>query len=218
LGRNVLRLRKKPWIQDALDDYADIAFKKADESCRGNWDKIFGNKQPIHVELGTGRGRFLTEMAALYPEINFVGLEAQIDVLYYAAKKVRASQVQNLRLMVFDINFIETIFADQEVARLYINFCDPWPKNRHAKRRLTHQSFLERYRCLLPPGGQIFFKTDNEKLFEFSLNEFAGAGLKLGNITFDLHNSGLAGNVMTEYEQRFSNKGLRIFRCEAAFL
>lgn len=201
-----------------MDDYADIVFKKPDESLRGRWHTIFGNKNPIHVELGTGRGRFITEMALLHPENNFIGLEAQIDVLYNAAIKARERQVGNLRLMVFDINYIETIFAEQEVTRFYINFCDPWPKNRHAKRRLTHRSFLEKYRGLLPPGGQLFFKTDNEKLFEFSLNEFAAAGLRLGNITFDLHNSGFAGNVMTEYEQRFSSKGMRIFRCEAAFL
>lgn len=212
-----MRLRKKPWIQDAMDEYADIAFKKPDESLRGRWRAVFGNENPIHVELGTGRGRFITEMAALYPAVNFIGLEAQIDVLYNAAVKAREHPADNLRLMVFDINYIETIFAEAEVNRFYINFCDPWPKNRHAKRRLTHRGFLAKYRSLLPPGGQLFFKTDNEKLFEFSLNEMAGAGLRLGNITFDLHSSGFAGNVMTEYEQRFSSKGMRIFRCEATF-
>ena len=212
-----MRLRRKPWIQEAMAEYADVLFAKAETDMQGRWNERFGRERPLHVELGTGKGRFISEMAALLPELNFIGLEAQYDILYYAARKVREKEVGNVRLLVFDINHIETLFAEGEVARFYINFCDPWPKNRHDKRRLTHRGFLEKYRKLLAPGGQLFFKTDNEKLFEFSLNEMAAAGLTLGNITFDLHNSGMADNVMTEYEQKFSSLGLRIFRCEATF-
>lgn len=212
-----MRLRKKPWIQEALDDFSDIVFKHPNEEMKGRWHEMFGNDAPLHAELGTGKGRFITEMAARHPEINFIALEAQADVLYYAALKAREHQLPNLRLAVFDINNIDLIFAPNEVARLYINFCDPWPKNRHAKRRLTHRGFLNKYRAILIPGGQLFFKTDNEKLFEFSLNEFAGENLKLSNITFDLHNSGYPDNIMTEYERKFSSLGMKIYRCEACF-
>lgn len=213
-----MRLRKKPWIQEAIREFTDVVLVKPEEGLRGHWHEVFGNEAPIYAELGTGKGRFITEMAALYPEINFIGIEAQADVLYYAALKAREKQLTNLRLLVFDVNYIDTLFAAGELNRLYINFCDPWPKNRHAKRRLTHHGFLEKYRSILPTGGQLYFKTDNEQLFEFSLNEFAGSALKLGNITFNLHNSGLAGNIMTEYEQKFSRLGMKIYRCEATFL
>jgi tRNA (guanine-N7-)-methyltransferase len=213
-----LRLRRKPWIGEALEEYRDIVYKNPDDRVRGCWQGIFGDNKPLYVELGTGKGRFITEMAARHPDINFIGIEAQADVLYYAAKKAREKGLTNIRLLVFDINHITDIFAPGEVGLFYINFCDPWPKNRHAKRRLTHAGFLEKYRSILPMNGQIFFKTDNEKLFEFSLNEFAGAGLRLGNIALDLHNSRMEGNVMTEYEEKFSKLGMKIYRCEVTFI
>lgn len=213
-----MRLRKKPWIGEALQEFQSFVLPHSCEENKGRWNEIFGRSAPLYVELGTGKGRFISEMAALHPHINFIGIEAQQDVLYYAAKKVAAKEVTNVRLLVFDINHIMNIFAYGEVDRFFINFCDPWPKNKHAKRRLTYRRFLEMYRQLIASGGEIHFKTDNEKLFEFSLNEFAYADLKMSNITFDLHNSSFAGNVMTEYEIKFSSQGGPIYRCEAQFL
>lgn len=209
-----MRLRKKPWITEAIQEYENIVIPARDG---GEWQSVFGRNAPLHVELGIGKGRFITEMAANNPGVNYIGIEAQQDVLYYAAQKVADRGLGNVRLLVFDINNILAIFQPGEVWRFFINFCDPWPKNRHAKRRLTHSRFLAMYRNLLRPGGELHFKTDNERLFEFSLNEFAASGLGLRNISLDLHHSSFQGNVMTEYEAKFSALGMKIFRCEAIF-
>jgi tRNA (guanine-N7-)-methyltransferase len=154
-------------------------------------------------------------MAEQNRHINFIGIEAQQDVLYYAAQKVAEKQLSNVRLLVFDINNVMNLFAPGEVNRFYINFCDPWPKARHDKRRLTHHRFLDMYRQLLAPGGDIHFKTDNELLFAFSLEEFTNYKWQLEQISYDLHASDFANNVMTEYEIKFSTKGGPIYRCEA---
>lgn len=216
-----MRLRRKPWIDEAIQEYEDIVLLQPRDNLQGRWQEIFGRTAPLFVELGTGKGQFLAELAERHPEVNFVGIEAQQGVVFYAAQKVRARELTNVRLLVFDINHILDIFAPGEVARFYINFCDPWPKARHAKRRLTHRNFLDKYRSLLQPNGALFFKTDNGPLFDFSLEQFTAAGLQLHNITRDLHAPeapGHAGNIMTEYERRFSAKGTRINRVEAKFL
>lgn len=232
-----MRLRKKPWVSEALADYSDIVLikdllcsktlavgadlsvemKKIGETMKGHWHEIFGRTAPLHVELGTGKGKFISEMAERHPEINFVGIESQQDVLYYVAKKVREKNLTNVRLLVFDINHLLENFAPGEIDRLYINFCDPWPKIRHAKRRLTHAEFLEKYRIVLINKGEIFFKTDNRLLFDFSLEQITESGLQMDKVTFDLHNSGFADNVMTEYETKFSGLGTKINRCEIKF-
>lgn len=212
-----MRLRKKPWIAEALTGFSNIVLQNPSEALQGKWRDLFGNQMPLHVELGTGKGKFIAGMAELHNQVNFVGIEAQQDVLYYAAKKVQERELANVRLLVFDVNNILTLFAPGEIDRLYINFCDPWPKKRHAKRRLTHISFLEKYRTVLKPGGQLFFKTDNRDLFEFSLEQFTEFGLKPEQVTYDLHNSGFSGNVMTEYETKFSSLGQPIYRCEVTF-
>ena len=232
-----MRLRKKPWVSGALEEYSDIMLikdllcaktlaaganldeeiKKASERMKGHWHEIFGRSAPLHVELGTGKGKFISEMAEKYPEINFVGIESQQDVLYYVAQKVREKQLTNVRLLVFDVSHLVEIFAADEISRLYINFCDPWPKVRHAKRRLTHGNFLDKYEIVLNHGGEIFFKTDNRKLFDFSLEQFAEKNLVLDKVTFDLHESDYLGNVMTEYETKFSGMGTKINRCEIKF-
>lgn len=215
-----MRLRKKPWIDEAIQAFGDFVYtEKACEALVGNggWARIFAREAPLHVELGTGKGRFISQMAARRPEVNFVGIEAVQDVLYYAALKVRELELGNVKLLVFDINQIEEIFTAGEVDRFYINFCDPWPKARHAKRRLTHVNFLEKYRRLLAPDGQLFFKTDNRPLFDFSLEQFDLANLSVDRLTYDLHASGMQGNVMTEYEEKFSKLGEKINRCEVSF-
>lgn len=232
-----MRLRKKPWVSSALKDYHDIVLIKdllcaktleegttlseelyrTGESMKGQWEKIFGRKAPLHVELGTGKGKFISQMAERHPEVNFVGIEAQQDVLYYVAQKVREKKLTNVRLLVFDVNHLLEIFGEKEIDRLYINFCDPWPKVRHAKRRLTHTEFLDKYKVVLADGGEIFFKTDNRSLFDFSLEQFAQRNLQIDNLTFDLHNSDFMDNVMTEYETKFSGLGTPINRCEIKF-
>lgn len=211
-----MRLRKKPWVSEAIKEYEHFVLRQPDGSVKGCWDSLFGRTAPLHVELGTGKGNFIAGMAEKYPEDNFIGIEAQQDVLYYAAQKIQNRGLTNVRLLVFDINNILELFAAREVNRFYINFCDPWPKQRHAKRRLTHANFLEKYQQLLIAGGNVFFKTDNQKLFEFSLNELCDNNWKLSHITLDLHNSSYQGNVMTEYEAKFSALGQKIYRLEAA--
>jgi len=232
-----MRLRKKPWVSEALTEYSDIVLRKdllcaktleegatlVDElqkmgnHMKGHWHEIFGNDAPLHVELGTGKGQFISEMALKHPEINFVGIEAQQDVLYYVAQKVREKGLTNVRLLVFDVNHLLEIFAPGEINRLYINFCDPWPKVRHARRRLTHANFLAKYEIALAKDGDIFFKTDNRILFDFSLEEFTACKLRVDQVTFDLHNSDFVGNIMTEYETKFSGMGTKINRCEIRF-
>lgn len=215
-----MRLRKKPWIDEAILDFSDFVYAKGTElgeEKKGQWNSVFGRPADLHVELGTGKGDFISQMAQRHPAVNFIGIEAQQDVIYYAAKKVKDLGLTNVRLLTFDINNIENIFAPGEVSRFYVNFCDPWPKARHAKRRLTHTSFLEKYRGLLKEGGKLFFKTDNRPLFDFSLEQFALANLKVEALTFDLHNSAMTDNVMTEYERKFSGYGEKINRCEVVF-
>ncbi|MDD4599593.1 MAG: tRNA (guanosine(46)-N7)-methyltransferase TrmB [Negativicutes bacterium] len=213
-----MRLRKKPWIAEAINQYSHFVHQNADSSAKGKWQEVFGRRAPLHVELGTGKGGFITETAALTTNSNFIGIEAQVDVLFYAAQKAAAKELHNIRLLVFDINNILDIFAEHEIDQLYINFCDPWPKARHAKRRLTHVNFLNKYRQILKSGSRLIFKTDNKPLFDFSLEQFCEAGLIVENVTYDLHNSEFAvGNIMTEYEQKFSGLGMKINRCEVVF-
>lgn len=215
-----MRLRKKPWIEEAILEFSDFLYTETmqiEQIKKGEWSKEFGRQAPLYVELGTGKGRFITQMAARYPEFNFIGIEVQKDVIYYAGLKAKELGLKNLRLLCFDINNISELFAEHEVSRFFVNFCDPWPKARHAKRRLTHVSFLEKYRHLLAPQGQLFFKTDNRPLFDFSLEQFEEAGLKISNLTYDLHNSGMEDNIMTEYEEKFSGLGEKINRCEVSF-
>lgn len=215
-----MRLRRKPWVDEAIHAYDDFVYPKdrpAGEEERGRWKEIFGREAPLFVELGTGKGDFISQMAEKNPEVNFIGIEKQQDVLIAAAKKVREKELKNVRLLVFDIAQLEKIFAPREVTRFFVNFCDPWPKARHAKRRLTHRSFLTRYKELLVLGGTLFFKTDNRALFDFSLEEFRDMGLLLQDVSYDLHGEARPDNVMTEYERKFSGKGEKINRCEVIF-
>ncbi len=215
-----MRLRRKPWVDEAIHDFDDFVVSRDQtigEERQGHWAEEFGRSAPLHVELGTGKGDFISQLAARHPEINYIGIEMQQDVLYQAAKKVREQELKNVRLLVFDINHIENIFAPGEVARFYVNFCDPWPKKRHAKRRLTHRGFLEKYRRLLAPGGELHFKTDNRPLFDFSLEEFQAMGLPVTEVSYDLHAEDMPDNIETEYERKFSAKGEKINRCVVHF-
>lgn len=211
-----MRLRRKPWIDEAILDYADFLSIGWPENCRGCWQDIFARgERPLWVELGTGKGQFIAGLAAQHEDVNIIGIELQRGVLYYAGQKVAAAELANVRLVEGDISELLDVFAPGEVDRFYLNFCDPWPKARHAKRRLTHRGFLEKYATLLAPQGEIHFKTDNHDLFYFSIEEFQALGWTLRDVTNDLHQNEPAENVRTEYEQKFSAKGQPIYRLVA---
>ena len=211
-----MRLRRKPWIDEAILDYADFLSIGWPENCRGRWRDIFARgERPLWVELGTGKGQFIAGLAARHEDVNIIGIELQRGVLYYAGQKVAAAELANVRLVEGDISELPDAFAPGEVDRFYLNFCDPWPKARHAKRRLTHRGFLEKYATLLAPQGEIHFKTDNHDLFYFSIEEFQALGWTLRAVTDDLHQNEPAENVRTEYEQKFSAKGQPIYRLVA---
>lgn len=216
-----MRLRKRPWIDKAILEFKDFVFLKDSfepTELKGHWRDIFNRNAPLYVELGTGKGRFINQLALQYPEVNFLGIELQQDIIYYAAQKAAKAKLTNIRLAVFNINAIDSLFAEDEIDRLYINFCDPWPKKRHAKRRLTHINFLIKYQKILKSSARLFFKTDNRDLFDFSLEQFKEADCKTSAITYDLHNdTPIIGDVMTEYEEKFSGFGEKINRCEVTF-
>lgn len=181
---------------------------------RGKWGALFGNQNPIHIEIGMGKGRFLMELAALNPEINFIGIEKYSTVLLRAIQKMEVQELDNLRFIRMDAEEICAVFGCGEIAQIYLNFSDPWPKDRHAKRRLPSRQFLARYHEILAPDGRIAFKTDNAGLFEFALAEIDAAGWKIEAMTKDLHHDEkmLAGNIMTEYEEKFSAMGNPIYK------
>ncbi len=182
---------------------------KEPEKFRGRWaESVFGNMNPIHVEIGMGKGKFLIEMARRNPEINYIGIERYSSVLIRALEKMEEEELTNIFFLRFDAENIEMIFKEGEVEQIYLNFSDPWPKDRHAKRRLTSGRFLGRYDHILVPNGKVIFKTDNRDLFEFSVEEAQTEGWTLDLVTRDLHHSIHAeGNVMTEYEEKFVAKG-----------
>lgn len=184
---------------------------------KGKWREAFASDAPIHVEIGMGKGKFITTLAELHPEINYVGVEKYASVLIRAIEKKRGREdLKNLAFLAVDATELPEIFDKDEVDRIYLNFSDPWPKERHARRRLTSGEFLARYEQFLKPGGEICFKTDNRALFDFSLEEAKNAGWELSEVTYDLHHSEYAeGNVMTEYEEKFSAQGNPIHRLVA---
>lgn len=213
-----MRLRKKPWIDEAIKEYTDFLYLEFPVENKGKWKQTFSNpKLPLYVELGTGKGRFISQMAEMHPAYNFVGFERQIGVIYYAAKKVGDAEpfLENVKLVLGDITNIEELFVPGEVDCFFINFCDPWPKARHEKRRLTYRSYLNRYASLLASNGKIIFKTDNRDLFDFSVEEFKSMKWELSDINYDLHAAPVEGDVKTEYEEKFSKKGNKICRLVA---
>ncbi len=181
------------------------------ERQKGNWPGIFGNNNPVHLEIGMGKGRFLMDMAKEHPAINYVGIEKYSSVLLRAVQKMEQepAPLPNVRFIRMEAEAITDVFGQGEVGRIYLNFSDPWPKDRHAKRRLTSREFLSRYDKLLKPGGQLEFRTDNKELFVFSLEELEPAGWRAKEVTYDLHHDKgmMEGNIMTEYEERFSSMG-----------
>ena len=208
-----MRLRN---IAGSREVIADSSFTVKDpEKKKGLWKKeVFGNDNEVHIEIGMGKGRFLMDMAALHPDINYVGIEKYSSVLLRALQKQEQLLLPNVIFIRMDAETITEVFAPGEVGKIYLNFSDPWPKDRHAKRRLPSREFLKRYDQILVPGGVVEFKTDNEDLFRFALDEIEPAGWTLDAVTYDLHNDEVMneGNVMTEYEERFSEAGNPIYK------
>ncbi|MCG6793443.1 tRNA (guanosine(46)-N7)-methyltransferase TrmB [Geobacillus sp. YHL] len=209
-----MRLRNKPWAKDKIAAYPQYVIPDP-ETKRGRWRELFGHDQPLHVEIGTGKGKFITEMAKLHPDVNFIGIELYPSVLVSALDKLIESGLANVKLLNANAKDLTAFFADGEVSRIYLNFSDPWPKKRHEKRRLTYRDFLALYDRILAEDGDIHLKTDNQSFFEYSLVSLSQYGFVLASVQLDLHQSGMTGNVMTEYEEKFSAKGNRIYRCEA---
>ena len=185
------------------------------EKLKGSWNTLFGNNNPIHLEIGTGKGKFIMELSRENPNINYLGIEKYSSVLYRALEKRREEELSNLYFMRFDAEYLTSIFAEDEIHKVYLNFSDPWPKKRHAKRRLTSRQFLSKYDKCLQKDGVVIFKTDNRPLFDFTLEEIQVAGWQINKITYDLHNSQyIEGNIMTEYEERFVSEGKPIHMVE----
>lgn len=181
---------------------------------KGHWAEVFGRKAPLHIEVGMGKGQFMMQLAALNPDINYVGIEMYSSVLLRAVQKMEEMPLANLRFIRMDAREIEEVFDKGEVDKIYLNFSDPWPKDRHAKRRLPSRQFLARFDQILAKGGNIEFKTDNRDLFDFAVEEVEPAGFKVDGITYDLHHDEKMnqGNIMTEYEEKFSAKGNPIYK------
>ena len=208
-----MRMRKKANREARLEKCAPIHVGDPTLN-KGNWQKAFGNGNPVQLEIGCGKGGFISQLAAKNPEINYIAIEKCTDVIIMAMEKIMNLGLKNVLFINGDAGLLPDILEKGEITRIYINFCDPWPKSHHKKRRLTHRNFLDIYKSVLADGGEVHFKTDNRKLFEFSLNEFADCGIKMKNISLDLHASGFEDNIVTEYEKNFSEKGFPIFRCE----
>lgn len=203
-----MRMRKKKNLDVRFAACADVmAFEPKEK--RGKWRALFGNDNPIHLEIGCGKGRFAIGMAEQHPDVNFIAVEREEGALIMAAERCQQHPLPNLRFVSFDAAELREVFAPGEVDRIYLNFSDPWPKDRHAKRRLESRQFLARYNQILKKDGTIEFKTDNRALFDFALEEVEAAGWTLNEKTFDLHADARLneGNVMTEYEERFSAQG-----------
>lgn len=207
-----MRLRNIPGSRDVI---AESEFVVHDfKAAKGKWKEIFGNNNPLRIEVGMGKGQFIYELARQNPNINYVGIEKFSSVLLRAIQKQEVEPLPNLKFIRMEAEEITEVFASSEVDRIYLNFSDPWPKDRHAKRRLPSRQFLLRYNSFLKPDGVIEFKTDNHDLFMFALDEIKEAGWKLDAVTYDLHKDEVMneGNIMTEYEQRFSAMGNPIYK------
>ncbi|GAA0312344.1 tRNA (guanosine(46)-N7)-methyltransferase TrmB [Oceanobacillus oncorhynchi subsp. oncorhynchi] len=211
-----MRQRYKPWADDYLKEKNHIVLENPSVH-KGEWKKVFGNDNPIHVEIGSGKGQFITGMAKQHPDINFIGIEVAKSIIVSTVQKVDEEALDNIRLLNEDANDLLAIFEENEIGQIYLNFSDPWPKNRHEKRRLTFRSFLEQYQHILPESGQIVLKTDNRGLFEYSLVSFSNYGMKLIEVNLDLHAIEDETNVKTEYEEKFASMGHVIYRCTAQF-
>lgn len=211
-----MRLRNIPGADEVIAQSEHVI--QNPQEYKGKWNEVFHNNNPIQIEIGMGKGQFLMKLAELNPNINYIGIEKYTSVILRAVQKRNEIEISNLKLICMDAEDIIHVFEKGEVNKIYLNFSDPWPKDRHSKRRLTSKEFLNRYDNILHDDGTIEFKTDNKKLFEFSLEEIKESKWNLVAHTFDLHHDSVLsdGNIMTEYEEKFSLKGNPIHKLIAS--
>lgn len=202
-----MRLKNVPGSREAIAESDFVVHEP--EKIKGSWKALFHNQNPLHIEIGMGKGKFIYEMARRNPEINYIGIEKYSSVLLRVVQKMEEEPLVNLKFIRMDAEDITDVFAENEVDKIYLNFSDPWPKDRHAKRRLPSKEFLARYNQFLVKDGFLEFKTDNRGLFDFAVEQLPEAGWKAEKITYDLHHDEemVRGNVMTEYEEKFSSMG-----------
>lgn len=220
-----MRMRKKRHLEDRLEACKDVmiymqnqnehADDPLDDELFFDSMKVFGNNNPVHLEIGSGKGAFILELAKRNPDINYIAIEKTPNVIVTGAENLMASDIRNVRFCLGQAEYLEHLFRPHTIDRLYLNFSCPFPKESYAKHRLTHTRFLTIYNKVLKSGAEIHQKTDNKRLFEFSIEHFSANGFVMKNVSLDLHNSGFEGNIMTEYETRFTEMGLPIYRMEA---
>lgn len=202
-----MRLRKKWWARPEMEA-SPLVITNPREYKR-KWKEEFKNDNPVHLELGCGRGGFIAQKAVQNPDINYVAVDLKDEVLIYVLRKIEELEITNVRIVPLNIMFISEIFDKDEIEKIYINFCNPWPKERHNKRRLTHTRFLTEYKKFLKPGSEIWFKTDDTDLFNASQEYFKESGFEINYLTYDLHKSDFDQNIMTEYEKKFTELGMK---------
>ena len=222
-----MRMRRKKRLEERLEACSSLILKINREDLNinnaitkqqiFNSKEIFNNDNPVHLEIGCGKGQFIYEIAQLNPNINYVAVEKTQNVIVTALEKIIESDIKNIRFIDCEAEYLENYFPPASIEKLYLNFSCPFPKNRDAKHRLTHENYLKIYKKILKPGSEIHMKTDNTSFFEFTINSLSGFGYTLKNVTLDLHKSGFEGNIITEYEKRFSDMGCPIYRLEAVF-
>lgn len=221
-----MRMRKKKNLDGRLDacreyiieiEEEKLVYGQTPQKHLLDVEKIFGNRNPLRLEIGCGKGQFAMEIAKRFPDINFIAVEINKNVIVQACEKAKRENLSNLRFLILGAEKLDLYIDENSVELIYLNFSCPFPKKRQAKHRLTHESFLEIYKKVLKDGGQIHQKTDNMHFFEFSIGEFSKCGFVLSAVSLDLHASGFEGNIVTEYEKRFSDLGQPIYRLEATY-
>ncbi|MDA8229621.1 MAG: tRNA (guanosine(46)-N7)-methyltransferase TrmB [Desulfitobacterium hafniense] len=203
-----MRIRKKRWAKPEMEKDHKVIYNPTE--LKGKWKDIFGNDNPIHLELGCGKGNFITKVAELNKNINYIAIDVYDEVLVYVLIKANENKLENIRIIPINIELLGNVFTQDEIEKIYINFCTPWPNRRHQKRRLTHPNFLRIYKNFLRLKSEVWFKTDDDLLFKDSLQYFKDEGFTEIYKTFDLHQSDYEDNTMTEYEEKFSSQGIKI--------
>lgn len=220
-----MRMRRKKYLDERIGECDNLLIKvnyydmnlniAVNETQTFSSVEIFGNDNPVEIEIGCGKGQFIAEIAKLHPDTNFIAVERTKNVIVAAMEKAKDMGLSNVRFINCPAEYLANYFPQNSISRIYLNFSCPFPKNRYAKHRLTHENYLKMYKKMLKPYAEIHMKTDNSKFFEFTINSMSGFGFTLKNVTFDLHNSGYEDNIVTEYEKRFSDMGYPIYRLES---
>lgn len=212
-----MRLRNKPWAKELIEAHSEYILVQPKDS-QGQWQARFAKPQPLYVEVGSGKGQFIVEMAKALPQYNFIAMDVQEAAIAMILKKQVEEKLPNLQLLLANGASLTEYFAEDEVAHIYLNFSDPWPKTRHEKRRLTYRNFLKQYQTIMKPKGMLEFKTDNLGLFQYSLVSLSQYGMTLDFVALDLHHDDrVTFNIETEYEAKFAKKGQPIYQLKATF-